>query len=171
MGDDVLEEIGQELSEKQEIIEKPKRELHKFTKEDRIAGGKARWENARNRAAEGLQEAVDEILAEMDNGILPKKTNTPAEAWKHIMKKATKEFMHSTSLKGMSDMASFIGKSTGMTRDVQAGDKEPAALPMLEGLEDARIILQVFYGNMPEIEERLDADIDIIDAELYDIIE
>jgi hypothetical protein len=127
------------------------------------------WDTRREKAAEGMAEAVEAAVGQVLDG---KDVNPHAwktEAWKKVIGRATEVYMKSDSIRGMSEMASFIGKATGMIREnVKEEQKTPEN--QLLGLDDAKVVLQVFnfykndFKHSPE-------NMDVIDAELNDYIE
>lgn len=131
------------------------RNANKITKENAADMARRRWEVARERAALGMQKAVESRLA---NG---QSLGVPTDAWEHIIKHATNVYLESRSPKGLSNLGTFLGSSTGMLkgRDESAGESE---LP-LAGLEDARNIIQIFnFYNTDYQKEKAD----VIDAEV-----
>jgi hypothetical protein len=113
-----------------------------FTKETGAQLARIAIDKRKARAAEGMLEAVNEILEEAGRtGKVKFKAGTPEEAYKQVIKHITKTYMKSNVLKSMSDAGSFISKATGMF-----DEKEEVKGTSVQdsGLEDARILLQVF---------------------------
>jgi hypothetical protein len=117
-----------------------------FNKETGAAAIKRRWDAARLAAQEGMIEAVNEANEKFDKfgtSALPKLT-TPPEAFKYIIKHATDVYLLSHSPKGLSDLGGFIGKSTGLVKDVTDMREEQSVDPSMLGIDDAKVILNVF---------------------------
>ena len=84
---------------------------------------------------------------------------TPLQAWEALTEKFVEKFMTSGSLKSMSDALLVAGKVTGMYEEKT---EQSSTSPVLAGLEDAQVLLQVFnfYESHPR-EEGM-----VIDAEV-----
>jgi hypothetical protein len=139
-----------------------------ITKENARAMVARRWEIAREKAAEGMAAAVEEIVDKLETGKPVHPAHIPTDAWFHVMKRATERFMKSDSIRGMSEMGNFIGKNTGMIHEVTKEDREGDNLPFY-GLEDAKVFMQVINYYNSDYKDERDA-VNIIDAEVNELI-
>jgi hypothetical protein len=107
-----------------------------------------------------MMEAVNEALAKMaETGEFSVPHKTPVDAYKDFIKHITRTYMKSDVLKSMSDAGAFISRATGMLDDKGTNEKEDS-LPV-SGLEDARVIMQVFNFYQ---KSQLETAPDVIDA-------
>jgi hypothetical protein len=140
-----------------------------LTSETARAASLKGWEIRREKAAEGMAEAVEAIVGKLIEGEPVDSHKVKTEAWKKVIGRATEVYMKSDSIRGMSEMASFIGKATGMIRE-NVKEEQHTQENQLLGLDDAKVVLQVFnfykndFKHAPE-------NMDVIDAELNDYIE
>ena len=123
-----------------------------------------RFQLARKAGAEGMAKAVVETLEA--GGRVPTPM-IPVDAWSAVMQHATKVYMKSNSLRGMSEMANFIGKNTGMIAPESAKEVQTPDLGLL-GLDDAKVILQVNNYYQKDYKND-DPELDIIEGELNDL--
>lgn len=138
-----------------------------ITKENARAMQARRWEIAREKAAQGMAAAVEEIVDKLEDGKPVHPAHIPTDAWFHVIKRATERFMKSESIRGMSEMGNFIGKHTGMTHEPAKGEQEGSNLPFY-GLEDANVFMQVINYYNTDYKNELDA-VNVIDAEVDEL--
>jgi hypothetical protein len=122
-------------------------ESNLITKENASAMVRKRWDKAREAAAQGMMEAVNEKVKELDETGKVSLFKTPPEAVKEVVKHATRIYLNSKSPKGMSDLGAFLMKSTGMNREKE--DETGLTKDGIVSMEEANFILQVnnYYGS------------------------
>jgi hypothetical protein len=142
-----------------------------LTSETAALAAKRRWEIYHEKAAEGMAEAVDEYMAKVQGGTAKSLARSlPQDAWKHVLKRATETYLNAHELRGMAEMGKFIGHTTGMLREITKDSREDYDTPQMSGLEDARVIMQVFNFYKSDYNDIVD-EIDVIDAECNDLVE
>lgn len=137
--------LGRRLK-KGETIYKPN-----WTPETAALARKTRYEKAQQRAAEGVQRAVNERLQLLADGKKVDLIHTPIDAIENIAHHATEVFLMSKSPKGMSDLGSFILRAADLVRPDNDKSQSNSDLPMT-GIEDAKNIVQIFnfYQESPQ---------------------
>jgi len=118
---------------------------------------KTRYEKAQQRAAEGIQRAVNERLELLADGKEVSLVNTPIDAIEHISHHATEVFLNSHSPKGMSDLGHFILKAADLVRPENEKSQSSGDLP-LAGLDDAQNIIQIFNFYQERPQEFIDVE-------------
>jgi len=130
-----------------------------ITKENAREMAKRSGDIRAEAAARGMVSGVNKALKRYDEkGELVLPVGTPLQAWEALTEKFVEKFMTSGSLKSMSDALLVAGKVTGMYEEKT---EQSSTSPVLAGLEDAQVLLQVFnfYDNhRPELADVIDAE-------------
>jgi cation diffusion facilitator CzcD-associated flavoprotein CzcO len=135
-----------------------------ITKENAVSMANRMWDIRRAKAAEGMQEAVQEHIARFDkDGRIP--VNTPLDAYKQVIKHATGVFMNKNDTH-ITELGYFITRASGMIKEVGEKNSEAENGELMFKPEEAQVINQIFIfmeNNKDKVKAIQD---EIIDAQI-----